>query len=223
MTLGRLHHQSGIALGPILFLLAIIAIIGGVIAAGAGGFTGSTTTPSASTMAAVIIQESEQVQSAVQMLMANGCSETQLNFYEAFFAGTNNPNAPSNGSCNVFDPRGGAMLYVPPPISACFPGGTCKQTAADGNVIPGVGTGLPQAVWIAYNLTRAVCDQINAQLGQTTIVFSGAGGIGDDGYDGTFPLGYATLNSVYTGLTAACIVNVNTQYQGLFYRVLWTR
>jgi hypothetical protein len=214
MASGRIHHQQGIALGPILFIIAIIAVLAVAIAAGSGGFNVSTSNDSAKVMASVILQESEQVQSAVQELMANGCLETQLNFAPI----TTNPTAPTDGHCNVFDPRGGAMLYVPPPTSACVTGGTCRQTASDGSAIPGIGTGAAQPLWVTYYLTPAVCNQINAQLGRTTNPI--ASGVGDYGYDGTFPVSQ-TLGVTYTGISAACIMSSTVGWQ--FYRVLWTR
>jgi len=41
MTFRRLHHQSGIALGPILFIIAVLAVLVAAIAAGGGGFSES--------------------------------------------------------------------------------------------------------------------------------------------------------------------------------------
>jgi hypothetical protein len=216
MTLGRFHHQQGIALGPILFILAILAILAAAIAAGSGGFTGSTSDDTAKTFATVIIQDSEQVYNTVQMLMANGCTETQLDFAVNGYIGAN-PSAPSDGSCGVFNMHGGRLTYIPL-ISADFcTGGFCKSDPSDGNIIPGVGTGVPQPVWMSYYISQAVCKQINAQLGVTV---TASGGINDVGYDGTFPTSN-TLNTAYAGLTAACVYGGGGNY--LFYRVLFTR
>ena len=46
MTPRTLNNQDGIALGPILFIIAILAIIAAAIAAANGGFTANTTTES---------------------------------------------------------------------------------------------------------------------------------------------------------------------------------
>src|ERR1700733_8656226 len=40
----RISHEAGIALGPILFILAILAMIGAVLSAGSGGFSSAGTT-----------------------------------------------------------------------------------------------------------------------------------------------------------------------------------
>ena len=47
MELRTLNNQDGIALGPILFIIAILAILAAAIAAGNGGFNANTTTDSA--------------------------------------------------------------------------------------------------------------------------------------------------------------------------------
>jgi type II secretory pathway pseudopilin PulG len=215
-SVALLPTSAGIALGPILFIIAIIGILAAIISVSVNGFSGNTTNDSAKVMAQTIIQESEQVQATAQRLMANGCTEAQLNFYVPGYI-TSNSNAPSDGSCNVFDPRGGGLVFVPLPAAAC-PVGTCVWVATDGNVIPGVGTGVPQPLWMTYYLTTAVCQQINIELGRSTINTS-TGMVGTN-YSGTFPT-LATLNGAYTGVNAGCVNNGTNVW--IFYRVLWTR
>lgn len=143
MTLRRLHHQQGIALGPILFIIAVLAVLAAAIAAGSGGFSGSINPDSAKVAASVILQESQQVQSTVQLLMANGCDETQLNFLASAANGNNtsnigaNPSAPTDHHCDLFDPRGGNLIYVPIPSSYCVSGATqCRYFPSDETSYP---------------------------------------------------------------------------------------
>jgi type II secretory pathway pseudopilin PulG len=217
----RWHACAGIALGPIHFLIAILAILAAVVAASANRTTFTANNDSAKVMAQTIIQESEQVLNTVQLLMSHGCDETQLNFYalsngQTIYA---NSSAPTDGHCNVFDPRGGNMIYTILPNKACAAGlNTCIWDVSSGNVIPGVGTGAPQPIWIAFYLDSTVCDQINAQLGRATNTTVSP--IGDYGYPGTFTPS-TTLNAVYTGVTAACLKQ--NSVDNIFYRVLWTR
>ncbi len=99
------HHQHGIALGPILFIIAILAILAAAIAAGTGSFTANTSAEQAKSNAEALVQYADQLNMAVQKVMAdNSCSDTQLQFQAA------NSNAPSDGSCNIFDPRGGGIV-----------------------------------------------------------------------------------------------------------------
>lgn len=217
-SLSRLRPSAGIALGPILFILAVLAVLAGAIAAGSGGFNANITTDSAKVMAQTIIQESEQVQNTAQMLMANGCTESQMNFYSIGYLGAN-PSAPIDHHCDVFDARGGNLIFMPLQSSFCSNIGSCIVSISDGNVIPGIGTGVPQAIWMAYYLTSAVCQQINSQLGRATTTPT-ATAIAGINYTGTFPV-TQTLNAAYTGVTAACVGQGGGVY--IFYRVLWTR
>src|ERR1700728_5210589 len=51
----RLASDAGIAIGPILFIIALLGILAAAIAAGSGSFTSSTTNESDETKAAALI------------------------------------------------------------------------------------------------------------------------------------------------------------------------
>jgi hypothetical protein len=68
----RLHSEAGIALGPILFIIAVLAIIAGAIAAGAGGFTANTNTESANAMAEVCAPQAHGLFSSVHPSLSGG-------------------------------------------------------------------------------------------------------------------------------------------------------
>ena len=53
MKQSKLNTQDGIALGPILFIIAILAVIAAAIAAGAGSFNANTGTESVKATARV--------------------------------------------------------------------------------------------------------------------------------------------------------------------------
>ena len=106
-----LNNQDGIALGPILFIIAILAIIAAAIAAGSGGFNANTNTEGEKVMAQAIIDYGDQIQAAVNVALSNGCTNTQGSFQNGVVSGYTNPNAPADGSCNVFDPRGGGLEW----------------------------------------------------------------------------------------------------------------
>lgn len=81
MTTRTLNNQDGIALGPILFIIAILAIIAAAIAAGSGSFTANSNTESAKAMAETIITSCDDYQRAVQIVtMQNGCDPTALDW-----------------------------------------------------------------------------------------------------------------------------------------------
>ena len=132
MILGGLHHQSGMALGPILFIVAIIAILAAVIAAGSNGFWANTNTESAKAMAESIVTSCDDYTRAVQyMVMNNGCDITALDYtpngggwptgttwHTGDWTGGNGTNQAGNGQCALFDPRGGGMQFKPLPTAA---------------------------------------------------------------------------------------------------------
>ena len=124
------NNQRGIALGPILFIIAVLAILAAAIAAGSGGFTTSTSTESAKAMAEVIINQCGTYQDAMNLMLHNGCDETRIDYtppawpagvgtfiYGDLTAG-NGTNRAGNGTCALFDPRGGGMIFKPLPQSA---------------------------------------------------------------------------------------------------------
>ena len=76
-----LNNQDGIALGPILFIIAILAILAAAIAAGSGSFTANTNTESAKAMAETIINSCDDYQRDVQIVMLqNECDATTLDW-----------------------------------------------------------------------------------------------------------------------------------------------
>jgi type II secretory pathway pseudopilin PulG len=66
------HHQQGIALGPILFMIAILAILAGAIAAGSGGFTANANKENAKITAATLIHLLNDYKTGYDMILANG-------------------------------------------------------------------------------------------------------------------------------------------------------
>ncbi len=125
-----LNIQSGIALGPILFIIAILAVFAAAIAAGSGGFNASTSTESAKAMAQNIVTLCDDYQRAQQrMKMENGCDENHLDWTPPAFpdgatwtngdyTGGNGTNRAGNGQCAFFDPRGGNLIFKQVPTAA---------------------------------------------------------------------------------------------------------
>ncbi|MGO9172216.1 MAG: hypothetical protein ACLP7P_09655 [Rhodomicrobium sp.] len=143
------NSQLGIALGPILFIIAIIAILAGVIAAGSGGFNANTATESAKAMAEVVVNSCGAYQDALNLMLHNGCDVTALDYTPsgggwpagstwntADYTSGNGTNQAGNGQCALFDPRGGGMIFKKLPAAALAATTTGAYTSADptGNV-----------------------------------------------------------------------------------------
>jgi hypothetical protein len=120
------NNQRGIALGPILFIIAILAILAAAIAAGMGGFNANTNTESAKAIAETIINTCGAYQDAENKVLGNGCDPTLLDYTPNLSlpsgttltgasldqTGGNGTNQAGNGQCALFDIRGGGLIWT---------------------------------------------------------------------------------------------------------------
>jgi type II secretory pathway pseudopilin PulG len=111
----RWRADAGIAVGPILFIIAILGLLASAIAAGSGSFTASTSTQEAKAQAQAIIQYADLVKFAVDLVRGSGCTDEQISFENNIVSGYTNSNAPADHSCHVFDPLGGGVNLQKPP------------------------------------------------------------------------------------------------------------
>ena len=172
--------QRGIVIGPILFVVALLAMLAMAIAAGTGVFSGDTSAVNAKAQAAAILEQANEFKMAVERVRGHGCSDTEISFentilnsYTSPVASYTNPNAPSDKSCHVFDVNGGGISYKRPPIEALdskyggelgfgywvFSGKTCvnytgKCRASKASLIMG-----------CLFISKDVCKEINQKLG----------------------------------------------------------
>lgn len=107
----RLPENSGIAIGPILFIIALLGLLAAAISAGAGFFSTSTGGESNKAQASAVIEQARLLQEAVEIVKGNGCEDTQISFENGVVSGYTNPNAPADHSCHVFDPNGGRIIF----------------------------------------------------------------------------------------------------------------
>jgi type II secretory pathway pseudopilin PulG len=111
----KFEPQSGIAIGPIIFVVAVLAVLAVAIAAGSQSYTGGTGTETANTQAAAIMHQADDMATAVQrVFVEHSCSPSQINFSNPIVTNYTNPNAPSDNSCDVFNPNGGSINYEIP-------------------------------------------------------------------------------------------------------------
>ena len=159
-------HQRGIAIGPILYIVAILAVLVSAIAAGSGSFNGDISAISAKAYATAILEQADLLTVAVQRVMGHGCTDTQISFENPMVSGYVNPNAPSDKSCHVFDVNGGGINF--PTITAS----TSEPTDGGKFVFEGstyfFGLGKPTNGALAGYLpidSLDLCNQINTSLG----------------------------------------------------------
>lgn len=239
LVCSRCHGQAGIALGPVLFIIAILAVIAAAIAAGSGGFAPSITTDKAKVLAQTIIQQTTTMRDSVDMLMANGCQDTQLSFLSPRLSAANytNSNAPADGSCSVFSSNStNAILPVIPADaldSTINPGG---YFGGQNIIINGTNkiysgwqctatANIPELIVMIAPLKREVCQQLNiADYGDSSITCdqgSCNGSMGMGPFNGSYIInGGLDVSQCPKRLLSSCLYT-NSMY--LYYRVLLIR
>jgi hypothetical protein len=235
MELRSLNNQDGIALGPILFIIAILAIIAAAIAAGAGSFNANTTTENVKSLAEIIVNRAEQVSMAVQKVyIDNGCADTQINFYNGTDPVSANSNAPTDHSCDLYSPLGGGILQLPIPAAAIDATKSSAFTTSTGvptgffvpnqwNALANVGTTAADLLLITFDLTSSVCTRINQIVNYnppsftppTLSIYIAYG------FNGSFP-GGANPN-FGAGFTQGCYYDASYGGEYAYVRVLLAR
>ena len=212
----RLPTNAGIAIGPILFIIAVLGILAAAIAAGSGSFTSSSTNEGNNTKASALLQIGQNLKIGFDRITGNGID----------FDSVNIDPADTSADTDLFSPSGGG-------ISA--PSVTMGNTPASDvwtyskAPIPKMGTSATDL--IAYlEVAQGVCEEINKKAVGITGTTGGSGtALGDLG--AANPVTQANLVSnignwptVLEGKPTGCFVNSNgaTDHH-YFYQVLGIR
>ncbi len=169
--------QRGIAIGPILFVVAILAVLASAIAAGSGAFNGDTSAVSAKAQATAILEYAEQVKVGVDRVLAKGCKDTEISFENPFVTsdgGYTNANAPSDKSCHVFDVNGGGIVWKNPPDGVNKPSSEYVSEYGSSFIpyiighyasIPDIGFDIAELVLYLPITSLGLCQAINVIVG----------------------------------------------------------
>lgn len=118
------HAAQGIAIGPILFLVAIIGILATAIGASSNSWIGSADPEKAKTAASAIQNQCITYRVGFQRLRANGCLPTEINPYTDLFqtisgaiVNAANPGAAAGGRCDIFSLNSGIIPIRAPSTS----------------------------------------------------------------------------------------------------------
>ena len=222
------NSQSGIAIGPILFIIAILAILAATIAASSGSFTSGTTKESDKIVAAAIIQSMESTADTVQLLIGRGCTENQLSFFSDTPAGTfyTNASAPVDGSCDIYG-AGGKQVMIPMPESGfvsqpAYPDSQFwRYPYFTGRGMMTLGTGAADLIMYYMYLKQSTCIEINNRLGVSNPsgvppVVTGTCSHAQSFFDGTYQDNSVTWCGI-TNVTAACVYDPDSSYNLYYY------
>lgn len=144
----RRNAERGIAIGPILFIIAILGILAAAIAAGSGSFTASTASEGSKTKAAALIQVGENLKIGMDRLtIENGIGWGD---YTIDVTKTANAN-------DLFSPIGGGIASPSPSLSNDPANDAWYYPTGD---VPGFGgTNDEQIVFLP--IAKAVCTEVN--------------------------------------------------------------
>jgi hypothetical protein len=148
----RINSQAGIAIGPILFIVAIMAILATAIAAGSSTFATSSGGEANRTNSAALIQIGQNLKMGVDRITALGTPLTSV-----VINATNTVN-----TVDLFAPSGGGLVA---------PSSTLSVTGTEPwrylySAVTNLGTsGVERLAML--KVTQGVCAQINVQAGNT--------------------------------------------------------
>lgn len=205
----RVSTEAGIAIGPILFIIAILAILAAAIAAGSGSFTAGTSQESNRTKASALIQIGENLKVGMdRMAMENNIG---------FGAYTINASSTANNN-DLYSPTGGGIT-VPSDSMSNTPG--TDHWMYPVGAIPELGTNNDEQLAV-LKVSAGVCDEINARANAivTTPSINGAA-LGD--FSSGSSIGATTLSAwPLPGKPVGCVNNTNGTTNGtFFYQVLY--
>jgi hypothetical protein len=185
----RIKKQAGIAIGPILFIVAILAILATAIAAGSSTFATSTGGESHRVNSAALIQIGQNLKMGVDRITALGAPLTSVVINAVNTVDT----------VDLFAPSGGGLVA---------PSSTLSLNANDPwiytySAVTNLGTAAVERLAL-LKVNTGVCTQINTQAGNSGTVAGDMGNGIDAGTNisATWPAG---LEGKMTG----CVDNTN--------------
>ncbi len=148
--LPRPSSRSGVAIGPILFIVAILAVLATAIAAGSSTFSTNSSQETNRTNAAALIQIGQNLKMGVDRIITLGTAVENVVINSA-----NTVN-----SADLFSPTGGGLI---PPATTLSSDGSQSWIYSWAD-ITGLGTSSLERIAL-LRVTLGVCNQINTQAG----------------------------------------------------------
>lgn len=143
----RLHVEAGIAIGPILFVVAILAILATAIAAGSSTFATNASQETNRTNAGSMVQIGQNLKLGVDRIVSLG---TTLNNVDI-----NAQNTSTNTA--LFSPLGGGLV---PPSTALAATPASDTWIYTWGAVTNLGSSAPERIAL-LKVNAGVCDQIN--------------------------------------------------------------
>ena len=213
----RCGHSAGIAIGPILFVVAILAVLAAAISAGSGSFTAGTGTETARANASAIIQIGTNLQNGFDRLVhINVSSSGDPTDFESVVIDP----AHTSETTSLFSPLGGTIVA---PTAALAAAGGWLYPYVDIPHMGSTGGALATERIAILQVTQAVCTEINLRTGNgATPAATDIGNPGTIASPGT--LNGASWPAALNGKWSGCYQSSTASYSGyFFYHVLGVR
>jgi type II secretory pathway pseudopilin PulG len=205
----RFSADAGIAIGPILFVVAILGILAAAIAAGSGSFTSGSNVEKNRSYASAIIQIGQNLKVGFDRSVGLGTLHTAVVI------------SPTNTSAeeDIFSPTGGGVVV---PTTSIANASTDVWYYPNGALLR-FGTNATERVAF-LRVAQGVCEQVNNKANALgTSVTNTAVDIGDPTNEAASLAGVANWPADLRGLPTGCINNdtTGTAADGYwFYQVL---
>jgi hypothetical protein len=194
----RPSADAGIAIGPILFIIAVLGILAAAIAAGSGSFTTSTTSEGYKAKAAALIDIGQILKVGFERIQAN-----------QDWGNINIDPTDTDAAVDLFSPIGGGIS--PPSTTMSGTPGTDIWHYYDVSLAAmGIGTGTSPNKVAFIKVTQGVCDQINAKANAIATPTQDMGVNLAAAAPTAWPASFA-------GIPTGCIYNSNVGNLGYFF------
>lgn len=207
----RLSADCGIAIGPLLFVVAILGLLVTAIAAGSGSFSSSSNNEAARTKAAALLQIGQILKAGVERLAGLGVDIDTINIDPTSTSNTNDLFAPAGGGVNA-----PAVTLANSPVNDVW----YYPLAA----IPGLGSSNTERLAM-LKVALDICNELNLRANAISTAANDSSMTNDIGDVTTATLaGAVNWPTPLQGQNSGCLHNSNSTTSGyFFYQVLGMR
>jgi len=205
----RFKSNDGIAIGPILFIIAVLGILASAIAAGSGSFSTSTTSESNRAKSSALIDMGQSLKIGFDRIIGNGVDFSSVNI---------NPTATS-ATTDLFSPTGGGISAPSVTMAATPSSDTWHYPLI---AIPNIGTSNGSRVAV-LRVGAGVCNEVNTRANAVAsgTALTEVADIGD--FAASALNNGATWPNSFKGKMTGCVDNSNSTTIAAgyyFYQVL---
>jgi type II secretory pathway pseudopilin PulG len=205
----RASFSAGIAIGPILFIVAILGILAAAIAASSGSFTAGSNTEKNRSYAAALLQVGTNMKNGFDRVLGNGVDHAAVTINDSLTV----------NDTDLFSPHGGGVA-VPSTSMAVVPS-TDVWHFING-AVPKFGTTATERLAV-IRVEEGICDQVNNKAGGLSTTPAPID-LGDFTNETTDLAGSASWPAALQGQSVGCVDNNNAISSGYwFYQVLGIR